>query len=184
MKILLPNTMPLNPRLPDGWESIVVDVDDEISPENMDAEALVVWGASRRHLESAARGMDGLRLVQTLSAGVDSVLSAGFRPGVMVASGSGLHDRTVTEHTLALILMLLRRLPASLESQSQHEWSRELGGIQELHPAHRVTTLLDANVLVWGFGNIAQTLAPVLRSLGAKVTGVAHQGGERGGFPV
>lgn len=162
----------------------MVDADAEIPPRHWDADVLVVWGSSRRHLASAASNLGGLRLVQALSAGVDSVLNAGFRPGVMVAGGSGLHDRTVSEHTLALVLMLLRRMPAALESQKKHEWSRQLGGVQELHPLHRVTTLLDARVLIWGFGSIARTLAPLLRSLGATVTGVAHQAGERAGFPV
>jgi phosphoglycerate dehydrogenase-like enzyme len=39
-------------------------------------------------------------------------------------------------------------------------------------------------VLIWGFGGIAGTLAPLLRALGAEVTGVARSAGERHGFPV
>lgn len=184
MKLLLPNTMKLDPHLPADWTSIVVDSAAEIPADHFDADVLVVWGSSKRHLESAARSLGSLRLVQALSAGVDSVLSAKFAPEVMVSSGRGLHDRTVTEHTLAIVLALLRRLPDALNFQGRHEWSREIGGVQELHPSGRVTTLLDARVLIWGFGSIAQTLAPVLRSLGAIVTGVAHESGERSGFPV
>ncbi|HEU0256554.1 MAG TPA: NAD(P)-dependent oxidoreductase, partial [Microbacteriaceae bacterium] len=40
------------------------------------------------------------------------------------------------------------------------------------------------NVLVWGFGSIGRTLAPLLAALGAKVKGVARTGGPRDGFPV
>jgi phosphoglycerate dehydrogenase-like enzyme len=47
-----------------------------------------------------------------------------------------------------------------------------------------VTTLLGARVLIWGFGAIGQTLAPVLRLLGASVRGAARSAGERSGFPV
>jgi phosphoglycerate dehydrogenase-like enzyme len=39
-------------------------------------------------------------------------------------------------------------------------------------------------VLVWGFGNIGQNLAPLLQALGAQVTGVGRSAGERAGFPV
>jgi len=37
---------------------------------------------------------------------------------------------------------------------------------------------------VWGFGSIAQALAPHLELLGATVTGVASTAGDRAGFPV
>lgn len=184
MKILLPDTMDLSPQLPSGWESAVVDAHAEIPPEHHDAEALVVWGSSRRHLESAARDLDQLRLVQSLAAGVEGILAAGFAEDVVIASGTGLHSPTVSEHALALILALVRRLPEALDAQAEHTWSAELGGLQELHPADRVTTLLDAHVLIWGFGDIGQTLAPLLASLGAHVRGVARSAGQRAGFEV
>jgi phosphoglycerate dehydrogenase-like enzyme len=39
-------------------------------------------------------------------------------------------------------------------------------------------------VLVWGFGGIGQTLAPLLAGLGASVRGVARSAGTRAGFDV
>jgi phosphoglycerate dehydrogenase-like enzyme len=47
-----------------------------------------------------------------------------------------------------------------------------------------VTTLLGARVLIWGFGAIGQTIAPLLDQLGAQVRGVARSSGERSGFAV
>jgi phosphoglycerate dehydrogenase-like enzyme len=176
--------MPLSPVRPAGWSTAVVDARAEIPAEHEDAEALVVWGSSRSHLRSAAANLSRLRLVQSLSAGVDGIIAAGFRDDVAIASGVGLHDRTVTEHTLALLLTMVRRLPEAEAARRRHEWSRSLGGPQALHPADRVTTLLGANVVIWGFGSIAKTLAPILRALGANVTGVAHTEGDRAGFPV
>lgn len=184
MKILLPDTMPLSPELPAGWEAVSVDARAEIPTEHHDAEVLVVWGASRRHLESAAQNLSGLRLVQSLSAGMEGILAAGFADDVILASGVGLHSRTVSEHALALILALVRRLPAALAAQERHDWSEEIGGLQPLNPPERLTTLLGARVLIWGFGDIGQTLAPLLSALGAEVIGVARTAGERGGFEV
>ncbi|UYG17840.1 phosphoglycerate dehydrogenase [Brachybacterium huguangmaarense] len=184
MKVLLPDTIELSPVLPAGWESAVVDARAEIPAEHHDADALVVWGSSRRHLASAARDLPRLRLVQSLAAGVEGILAAGFGDEVVIASGTGLHSRTVSEHALALILALVRRLPEALAAQDDHEWSSEIGGIQPLHPAGRITTLLDANVLIWGFGDIGQTLAPLLASMGAHVRGVARSAGRRAGFEV
>jgi phosphoglycerate dehydrogenase-like enzyme len=128
--------------------------------------------------------MPRLCWVQTLAAGPDSVLAAGFPESVAITAGAGLHDRPVAEHTVALVLALLRRLPVAIHAQREHRWADELGGLQPLHPAGQVTTLLDARVLIWGFGHIAQTLAPMLRLLGAEVRGVARQAGERSGFEV
>ena len=184
MKILLPDTMPLSPTLPEGWEAAVVDARAEIPAEHYDAAVLVVWGASRRHLASAAEHLTELRLVQSLSAGVDGILAAGFREDVPIAAGAGLHSATVTEHALALLLTLVRRLPECREAQARHEWSSELGGLQPLHPEGRITTLLGARVLIWGFGQIGQTLAQLLRALGAEVRGAARSAGERAGFEV
>ena len=152
--------------------------------EHRDAEALVVWGSSGDDLAAVADKMPNLRWVQTLAAGPDSVLRAGFPDDVVVTSGSGLHDATVTEHALALTLALLRRLPDAAAAQAEHRWDPELGGIQPLRPHGRVTTLIGSRVLIWGFGNIGQTLAPLLRQLGAQVRGVARSAGQRAGFDV
>ncbi|GAA1484113.1 NAD(P)-dependent oxidoreductase [Brachybacterium fresconis] len=184
MKILLPDTMPLDPALPEGWEAVTVDARAEIPAAHHDADVLVVWGASRRHLASAAENLDRLRLVQSLSAGVDGILAGGFRSDITIAAGAGLHSLTVSEHALALLLSLLRRLPEAREAQARHEWSSELGGLQPLHPEGRITSLIGATVLIWGFGQIGRTLAPTLTALGAEVRGVARSAGTRDGYEV
>lgn len=184
MKVLLPNTLELNPKLPEGAVAITYDAHSPIPDEHLDAEVLVDWEVRRKMIADAAGRMHNLKLAQALSAGADGVLNAPFDPSVAICSGVGLHDHTVTEHTMALTLALLRRLPESLAAQHRHEWSWELGGAQPLRGEKHITTLLDARVLIWGFGSIGQTLAPVLSSLGAQVTGVARSSGERSGFKV
>lgn len=112
------------------------------------------------------------------------MVRAGFTEGALLSSGVGLHDATVAEHTLALLLSLVRRLPQSKVAQSGHVWSRDLGGPQPLRPDGPVTTLLGARVLVWGFGSIAKRLAPLLTALGAEVRGIARSSGTRAGYQV
>ncbi|UNX55068.1 phosphoglycerate dehydrogenase [Georgenia sp. TF02-10] len=184
MKLLLPDSLPLDPTLPAGVTAVTYDAGAPVPAEHRDAEALVVWGSARADLAAVAGEMPNLRWVQTLSAGPDSVLAAGFPDDVVITAGAGLHSRTVTEHALALVLALVRRLPAAARAQGEHRWATELGGVQPLHPAGAVTTLIDARVLVWGFGHIGQTLAPLLRDLGATVRGVARSAGQRAGFDV
>lgn len=184
MKVLLPNAVELNPTLPEGAFAVVYDVAQPIPDEHLDAEVLVDWEVRRKVIHDAAGRLSSLKLVQALSAGADGVLGAPFDPSVKICTGVGLHDRTVSEHSLALILALLRRLPACLEAQHRHEWAGELGGSQPLRNDAHISTLIDARVLIWGFGSIAQTLAPILQGLGASVRGVARTAGKRAGFDV
>ena len=184
MKLLLPDSLPLAPDLPEGVTAVTYAFSAPVPEEHLDADALVVWGNAVEDLAAVAGRMPRLRWVQSLAAGPDAVLRAGFPDGVVVTSGAGLHSATVTEHALALVLALVRRLPAAGRAQAEHRWARELGGLQPLYPEGAVTTLLGARVLIWGFGAIGQTLAPVLRSLGASVRGVARSAGERAGFEV
>ncbi len=184
MKLLLPDSIDLALSLPDGVRPAGYAVDRPIPDEHADAEALVVWGNPAEQLRDTAGRLTRLRWVQALAAGPDAVLAAGFGTDVLITSGAGLHDRTVAEHTLALVLAAARRLNLLVRAQIGHRWAEELGGRQPVETAGSFRTLRDANVVIWGFGGIAATLAPLLAALGARVTGVARSRGERHGFPV
>jgi len=181
MKILVPNSFPLTLDTDD--EQVVYDIKADIPDEHRDAEVLVVWGNKPAKLKEIASQLPKLKLVQTLMAGTDAILAAGFNDDAVLCGGAGLHDRTVTEHTVALTLALVRKVPTLVANKATHTWTWEISGRQEL-ATKPVTTLIGANVLIWGFGSIAQRLAPVLDALGANVVGAARSAGERGGFPV
>ncbi|WP_425956569.1 NAD(P)-dependent oxidoreductase [Xylanimonas sp. McL0601] len=187
MKILVPGNVPFDsaPLLDDPADVVVPYVmRDAIPDEHADADVLVTWASPARVLEDAARRLTRLRWVQTLTAGPDAVLAAGFAPGVVVSSGRGLHDGTVAEHTLALVLATVRRIDRSLASQRSHDWDRGLGKEQASAEAGPTYTLDGARVTIWGFGSIAERLAPLLAAMGARVAGVASTAGERAGYPV
>jgi phosphoglycerate dehydrogenase-like enzyme len=182
--LLLPSTMPDSPSVPDAVRVARYDVSAPLPDDLLDADGLVVWGNGDRQLADAARRLTRLRWVQTLAAGPDAVLGAGFAPEVVITSGRGLHDGPVAEHTLALLLALARRLPDCVRAQDEHRWAHELGGMQEFRPGLEFRSLAGARVLVWGFGSIAARLAPMLTALGADVHGVARTAGTRHGYPV
>ncbi|HEV7965526.1 MAG TPA: phosphoglycerate dehydrogenase [Actinoplanes sp.] len=184
MKLLLPDSIDLDITPPDGVRSVVYPIDQPIPEEHTDAEVLVVWGNPADQLRDAARRLTRLRWVQTLAAGPDAVLQAGFAPDVIVTAGTGLHDLTVAEHALTLTLAAARRLNLLVRAQVGHRWAGELGGLQPIKDPGSFRTLRDARVAVWGFGGIAATLAPYLAALGAHVTGIARGAGKRHGFPV
>ena len=184
MKLLYPTSVALDlSDLPAEVDAQPYDVNETLSAEYEDAEVLIVWGNAPEMLADAAQRLEKLRWIQSLAAGPDKVLSAGFK-NVTVTSGSGLHDRTVAEHALGLLLVAARRFHLMRDAQRDGRWPGELGGLQPVQPEGDFRTLEGARVTLWGFGSIAQTLAPYLAMLGATVTGVARSAGERGGFPV
>ncbi|HEY0002203.1 MAG TPA: NAD(P)-dependent oxidoreductase, partial [Actinoplanes sp.] len=184
MKILLPDSIDLDLSLPDAVTGIRYAVDRPVPAEHTDAEVLVVWGNPADQLRDSAARLTRLRWVQTLAAGPDAVLAAGFRPEVPITAGAGLHDQTVAEHTLALLLAAARRLHLLTRAQIGRRWADEWGGIQPVRETNSFRTLRDAHVVIWGFGGIAATLARHLTALGARVTGVARSAGTRHGLPV
>ena len=184
LKVLLPDTIDLEPLDLPFARSVRYDVRASVPEGDRDADVLVVWGNPQPALVAAARDLPRVRLVASLAAGPDSVLAAGFAPGVAVTSGVSLHSIPVAEHTLALLLAAARRLHALRDAQHAARWASELGGIQPRYEPNAFRSLHRARVLVWGFGHIGGHLAPMLQALGAQVTGVARSAGERSGVRV
>lgn len=186
MKLLYPTSLELDIGLLEGFGVTLspYDADKALPSEHYDAEILVTWGNSAAMLKGAAEKLDNLRWIQSLAAGPNNVLAAGFAESVTVTSGSGLHDRTVAEHTLGLLLNAARRFYEMRDLQTERRWAGHLGGPQPDRPKDSFRTLRDARVLIWGYGNIARTLAPPLKLLGAHVRGVARSAGVRDGTEV
>lgn len=192
MKLLVPTSescnrsLVLDPKSIEGFPGTIHPYNvKELIPEDLiDAEILVVWTNSPANLSDAAKRMKNLKWIQSCAAGPNDVFAAGFDPSVTVCTGSGLHDHTVAEHTLGLLLNAARRFYEMRDYQLQGQWPQHLGGPQPDRPKDQFTTLRDATVTIWGFGNIAKTLAPWLVSLGATVRGVARKAGVRDGYEV
>ncbi|CAI7563919.1 unnamed protein product [Penicillium glandicola] len=187
MKLLYPTSLHIDTKSLEGFsvELHPYDVTVPIPESLIDAEFLVTWCNKATNLSDAASRMKNLRWIQSLAAGPNDVLSAGFDASrIAITTGSGLHDETVAEHTLGLLLNAARRFYEMRDYQTRGEWPGHLGGPQPDRAPGTFRTLKGANVTIWGFGNIAKALAPVLTALGANVTGVARSTGVRHGFEV
>lgn len=185
MKVLVPKAY--KGRLPkiDDAEMVIIDGSQPVADEHLDADVLVAWGQSNEVLKDSAQRLTKLRLVQAFLAGPDPVVAAGFAPEVPIASGVGLHDGPVAEHALGMILALLRNFPLAVQNAVRHVWAVGHDGAMKLRANDgRITTLDGAKVTIWGYGSIGSTLAPLVRALGADVTGVARTAGERDGVRV
>jgi phosphoglycerate dehydrogenase-like enzyme len=184
VKILVPDTIALDVRPEPGDAVVEYDAGAPLPADVADADVLVAWANTAENLADAAARLVRLRWVQTLAAGPDAVLAAGFGPDVTITSGRSLHDGPVAEHALALVLASVRRLDALGAAQREHRWDTAVNRAQSDPTTAGRYTLDGARVTIWGFGSIAARLAPLLAALGAEVTGVAGSRGERHGFPV
>ncbi|MFI8520505.1 2-hydroxyacid dehydrogenase [Streptomyces sp. NPDC085481] len=94
-------------------------------------------------------GMGNVRVVQTLSAGIDHVTPGLglLRQGVRLCNARGVHEASTAELTLALILASLRGIPGFVRGQDAEEWRAGF------YPA-----LADKSVLIVGYGSIGAAI--------------------------
>lgn len=112
--------------------------------------------------------MASVRVVQTLTAGIDHVLAAvdGLAPGVRLCNARGVHEASTAELALTLTLASLRGVPGFVRAQDRGEWQ---GGFR---PA-----LADKTVLIVGYGSIGAAIEDRLAPFEcARVARVARSG--------
>ncbi len=100
-----------------------------------------------------------LKWIQSSAAGLDHCLvPAVINSEILVSSASGVFANQVAEHTLALILGLLRGLPTFFRSQQRHEFVRR-----------PTADLRGKTVGIVGFGGNGRRLAEVLVPFQVKI---------------
>jgi len=88
-------------------------------------DALVVRSQTRVDPELLAAAAPRLSVIGVASVGIDRIdLEAATRAGVMVVNAPTGNTIAAAEHTLALMLALLRRIPAADASVKSGEWER------------------------------------------------------------
>ena len=117
--------------------------------------------------------MPRLRVLQSLSSGVDNVLD--FVPGpVTLCNGSGLHHEEGTaELAVTLILASLRQIPTFALNQSRRSWHHL-----------RTDSLEGKTALLVGHGGIGQGIERRLTPFGAQVMRVSRTACEGVALPA
>jgi phosphoglycerate dehydrogenase-like enzyme len=141
-------------------DPVLYDPDREWPEAASSAEVLVVPPAARTadQLLAAMRELPKLRMVQTLSAGVE--LWEGKLPdGVLLSNARGAHGGATAELAATGLLAVYREVPQFLANQAGHRWDQ-----------HPTETLDGKRVLVLGAGDLAQSLRSQLEPFGATVT--------------
>lgn len=109
--------------------------------------------------------MSRVRVVQTLSAGVDHIAPhLGVLPsGVRLCNARGVHEASTAELTVGLILASLRGIPRFVHGQDNEKW------YTGFYPA-----LADRQVLIVGYGAIGAAVEDRLAGFECEVVRVAR----------
>ena len=158
--------LPFDPALldppPSGLRYEVVDPTEHVPDSVAEVEVYVPPYQMKPAVADVLPRMTNLRLVQTLSAGVDNV-RARIPDGVTLCNGRGIHDASTAELALTLTLASLRGIPGFVRAQERHEWT--FGW----HPA-----LADRRVLIVGYGAIGEAIERRLVPFEVEVVRVAR----------
>lgn len=144
-----------------------------------EADVLVCSGLWRNDLPAIA---PKLKFVQSASAGTDQYDRAVFRAhGLRLASGQGVNANAVSEHAIALMLALLRRIPEARDNQAKRFWRGMMGDF-----AKREDEAGGKTAVVVGLGRIGGRIARLCKALGMQVVGVRRNvaGGAEGADEV
>jgi phosphoglycerate dehydrogenase-like enzyme len=148
-----------------GINSVGVRTAEDFERQIGNADVVVVSGMWRNELlEKAPR----LRFIQSIGAGTDQFDREQLKKrGIRLASAQGVNVRAVSEHVMALILALARRLPEARDNQLQHVWR---GMISDL--SQREDELSGKTLLIFGLGGIGSRLAQLAKAFDIRVIGI------------
>ena len=140
-----------------GIASIEARNRDEVDARIAQADVLLCSGLWRNDLIPNA---PKLRFVQSISAGTDQYDKPALAAaGIRLASAAGVNARAVSEHAMALILALARRLPEARDNQARQFWRGMIGDL-----SGREDELGGKTLLIVGLGRIGNRLAELAKA--------------------
>jgi phosphoglycerate dehydrogenase-like enzyme len=130
--------------------------------EAVDADYLLVSGRLPID-EGVLAAATHLKMIQRTGVGTEMLdVEVIKRYGIPVYVNAGVNAQSVAEHTLALILACLKRLPQINQQTHKGVWNKQQVGVT----THE---LKGKTVALVGMGNIGRLVAQMLQSFGAKI---------------
>jgi D-3-phosphoglycerate dehydrogenase len=129
-----------------------------------DAEVVINIRAHARFTDGVLSGCPRLRLISIWGTGTDNVdLEACRARGVTVTNTPGVNAHAVAEHTVALMLAVIRRIPAMDRGTREGQWPRGL-----------LVQLEGLTVGLVGLGAIGSRVAQLLRPFGVRLQAATY----------
>ncbi|GAA1015101.1 dehydrogenase [Acrocarpospora pleiomorpha] len=144
------------------WETPPASLGDDLNRVQMVIQPMMGWPASVERLAE----FPSLRVVQTMSAGVNAIQSL-IPAGVLLHRLANVHHVGTSEVAMALLLASLRRIDKAV-----------LDGKQRIWDPYDAEALADQRVLIIGTGNIGEALRQRIAAFDAPVTRLARTGRE------
>ena len=133
--------------------------------ERVGPAEFVVADFNRQAFLAILSRLDGMKVVQSMSAGVDGLVEH-IPDGVILCDAAGVHDASVADWTAMAILAMSRKLPQLVATQLDAVWRR---------PDFREMRDLEGlSVLIVGYGSIGRAVESRLLPFGVNVRRVAR----------
>lgn len=136
----------------------------------------------RKDAASAFQQMRGVKVAQSLMAGVDWILP--WLPGeVTLCDGRGIHDISASEWVMAAIMATMKRFPLYRDLQTREQWKGFAtvtdGFLTEAGAARGQYTVLAEDlsgktVLIVGYGSIGTAIEARLAPFGVRILRIAR----------
>jgi len=138
-----------------------------------------------RDAAQALPHLDGLKVVQSLYAGVDWLLQM-LPPGLTLCDAQGLHNIPTAEWTVAAILAVLKHFPFYFDLQHAGDWRRRREADAHYRamypdappslPPVLQEELSGKRVMIVGYGSIGRSIEERLLPFGVDIIRVARTG--------
>lgn len=140
---------------------------DELSQEELVKKAEVadyILASGRLKIDrEVVENATNLKMVQRTGVGLDTLdLTTLKERNIPVYVNSGINAESVAEHTILLILSLLRRLVPINKNIRKGIWKKQEQGVQ-------TRSLRSQTIGIIGMGEIGQCVAKLLKNFGSKV---------------
>ncbi len=153
------------PQRDTGLPFVALKSREELLARIADLDVLVVSGLWKNDLAPLAKR---LRFIQSISAGVDQYDKAVLgQHGIRLASAQGANARAVSDHAMALVLAMFRRIPEARDNQARPFWRGMIGDLTQ-----REDELGGKTMLVVGLGRIGGRLARLGKAFDMQVIGI------------
>ena len=127
-----------------------------------DADAIALWGF--QDIEPLLQNAPHVRWVHSLSDGVEKLLTPSMlsRP-IVLTNSHGVHDKSVSEHAMALLLSWFHKIPDITHQKDARIWKRP-----------KAEMLDGKTMLIVGFGSIGRAIAARAKVFGMRILAVRN----------
>jgi D-2-hydroxyacid dehydrogenase (NADP+) len=144
-----------------GREIQTINGEAELVASIGDMEVIFAFRPPRGIWSGAKR----LRLIQTIGAGVDSVLPASdLSSTVRITNARGVHGVQMSEYALAMMLAFAKELPLAIANQRERYWQRTTP-----------SSLEGKTCSILGMGTIGRVVAERAKQFGMRVIGTQRE---------